>query len=93
MQGHKLIENPLVHLLPKRTIDPETPHSLERQVHHELLLKNPSTFASVVVHRIANGVCLEGYLPSANDCSDACLTARTVKGVNKVVNHLVVMNN
>jgi osmotically-inducible protein OsmY len=93
MQGQKLISNPILNLLPQRSILPETPHSMERRVHHELLVKNPLKFSSVVVHRIRNGVCLEGYLCSDSDSTDACHIARKVRGVNKVLNHLVVKNH
>ncbi len=90
MQGQKLISDPLVKFLPQRSILPESPHSLEKRVHHELVRSNTPKFESVIIHRIQNGICLEGCIDSLADSIKACRIAKTVKGVNKVLNHLMV---
>jgi hypothetical protein len=43
----------------------------------------------LVIRRIPNGVCLEGVLESEGD-PDVSGVARSVAGVNEVLNHLVV---
>ena len=42
-----------------------------------------------MIRRIPNGVCLEGVLESETD-HDICNLARSVAGVDEVLNHLVV---
>ena len=68
-------------------------HRIEEKVQRELLGQAGLQFSSLVVRRVANGVCLEGVL-EADDADGASLSisglARRVAGVQEVLNHLVV---
>jgi osmotically-inducible protein OsmY len=67
----------------------EAPHRLEHAVKRHLLSHPELRFSTLVIRRIPNGVCLEGVLEhSAN--LDICDLARSIAGVNEVLNHLVV---
>jgi hypothetical protein len=65
------------------------PHGLEQAVHRRLRSHPGLQFASLVIRRIPNGVCLEGVLETDAD-QDVCHLARSVAGVDEVLNHLVV---
>jgi hypothetical protein len=67
----------------------EAPHRLEQAVQRHLLSQPQLQFSSLVIRRIPNGVCLEGVLEN-NANLDVCGLARSVAGVNEVLNHLVV---
>lgn len=67
----------------------DLPHRLEQAVQRRLLAQPDLRFASLVVRRIPNGVCLEGVLEQEGDL-DVCNLARTVDGVVAVLNHLVI---
>jgi hypothetical protein len=67
----------------------DAPHGLEQAVHRRLCSQPGLQFASLVIRRIPNGVCLEGVLESDAD-QDVCHLARSVAGVDEVLNHLVV---
>jgi len=74
----------------KRTFwSSEAPHRLEQAVQRHLLSQPELQFSSLVIRRIPNGVCLEGVLEN-NANLDVCGLARSVAGVNEVLNHLVV---
>ena len=73
----------------RRPNDGETPHRLEKAVQRRLLSETKLRFSSLVIRRIPNGVCLEGVLET-NANLDVCGLARSVAGVNEVLNHLVV---
>jgi hypothetical protein len=70
---------------------PETgaPHRLEQAVQRYLLSHPKLRFSTLVIRRIPNGVCLQGVLEDSVDL-DVCNLARSVAGVNEVLNHLVV---
>lgn len=65
------------------------PHRLEQAVQRHLLSHPELRFSSLVIRRIPNGVCLEGVLETSANL-DVCNLARSVAGVNQVLNHLVV---
>jgi hypothetical protein len=65
------------------------PHGLEQAVHRRLRSQPGLQIASLVIRRIPNGVCLEGVLEGETD-HDICNLARSVAGVDEVLNHLVV---
>jgi hypothetical protein len=65
------------------------PHRLERAVQRHLLAHPKLRFSTLVIRRIPNGVCLQGVLEDSVDL-DICSLARSVAGVNEVLNHLVV---
>jgi hypothetical protein len=67
----------------------DAPHGLEQAVHRRLCSQPGLQFASLVIRRIPNGVCLEGVLEGDAD-QDVCHLARSIAGVREVLNHLVV---
>ncbi len=69
--------------------DIEAPHRLEQAVQRHLLSHPELRFSTLVIRRIPNGVCLEGVLEHSSNL-DVCGLARSVAGVNEVLNHLVV---
>jgi hypothetical protein len=67
-------------------------HVTELQVQRELLACEKWLFQSLVVHRMRDGICLQGVV-QGNDLADAteiCDLAREVAGVSNVINHLVL---
>jgi hypothetical protein len=66
------------------------PHHVESEVRRTLLAEPELNFASLVVRRVPDGVCLEGVLESGADAPDVCSLARQVLGVERVINHLLV---
>ena len=70
--------------------DFQSPHQIELEVQRELLSQPSLHFASLVVRRINNGVCLQGVLQADADSADVCRIAQRVSGVRQVLNHLVV---
>lgn len=67
----------------------EVPHGLEQAVHRRLCSQPGLQIASLVIRRIPNGVCLEGVLES-DTAQDVCTLARSIAGVDEVLNHLVI---
>jgi osmotically-inducible protein OsmY len=63
---------------------------VEQEVQRELLAQPSLRFASLVVRRIDNGVCLQGVLESDDELPDVCHIARRVSGVRQVLNRLVI---
>lgn len=70
--------------------DSHSPHQVELDVQRALLAQPSLHFASLVVRRINNGVCLQGVLESDADSPDISSIAQRVSGVRQVLNHLVV---
>jgi osmotically-inducible protein OsmY len=67
-----------------------SPHQIELDVQRALLAQPRLHFASLVVRRIIDGVCLQGVLEADADSPDVCSIAQRVSGVRQVLNHLVV---
>lgn len=67
-----------------------SPHQIEQDVQRELLAQPSFRFASLVVRRIDNGVCLQGILEADDESPDVCSVAQRVAGVQNVLNRLVV---
>jgi osmotically-inducible protein OsmY len=65
-------------------------HRIEQEVQQVLLSDSSLSFSTLVVRRIADGVCLEGVLEVDATATDVGLLARQVAGVEHVLNHLVV---
>lgn len=63
---------------------------LAQDVRRELLSCPGLEFSSLVVRRIQNGVCLQGVLEANPSKHDVSRLARSVAGVECVLNHLVV---
>lgn len=68
------------------------PHQMEQDVRRRLLSEPELCFSSLVIRRLRDGVCLEGVLESNPAGTDVSDIARTVAGVDRVVNCLVVRN-
>jgi hypothetical protein len=77
--------------LPK-TQSPPPPqgHSFEARIRHDLMAHPELKFSSLVVHRIPDGICLEGVVSTTTEGVDVCQMVREVAGVNEVLNHLVL---
>lgn len=73
----------------RASCDIGAPHRLEQAVQRHLLSHSELRFSTLVIRRIPNGVCLEGVLEDSANV-DICNLARSVAGVNEVLNHLVV---
>ena len=67
-----------------------SPHRIEQEVQHELLSQPGFRFASLVIRRLGNGVCLQGVLEVDDNSPDVCAVAQRVAGVDRVLNHLVI---
>ena len=67
-----------------------SPHHVEQEVQRELLSDPRLKFASLVIRRLDNGVCLQGVLEAGEDAPDVCSVAQRVAGVEHVLNRLVV---
>jgi osmotically-inducible protein OsmY len=67
-----------------------SPHQIEQEVRRALLSQPNLHFSSLVVRRIADGVCLQGILQTDSESSDVCSIAQRVSGVNCVLNHLLI---
>ena len=65
------------------------PHQVEQDVRSALLAEPQFHFATLVVRRIADGVCLQGNLEVDVGAPDVAEVARRVNGVFCVLNHLV----
>ncbi len=67
-------------------------HALELDVRRELLARDDWRFHSLVVHRMKDGICLQGVLecdaPEAKD--DVCDLVRQIAGCTDILDHLVV---
>ena len=66
-------------------------HELEYAVRNRLLAQPDVRFSSLVVRRLRNGVCLQGVMEVEDDCPDVASLAKSVAGVEDVLNHLVVL--
>jgi osmotically-inducible protein OsmY len=66
------------------------PHQIEAEVRRTLLGEPDLRFTSLVVRRVPDGVCLEGLLESGEHAPDVDDLARQVRGVERVINHLLV---
>lgn len=70
--------------------DVEMPHRIEFDVRRQLMADPALRFSSLVIRRVADGVCLEGVLESDADLSDVEQTVAAIAGVNRVLNRLVL---
>lgn len=67
-----------------------SPHQIEQDVRSVLLAQPTLKFSSLVVRRIADGVCLQGVLERNEGSPDVSSIAQRVAGVNCVLNHLLI---
>lgn len=65
------------------------PHQVEYDVRRRLLSHPRLRFDTLVVRRIADGVCLQGVLETDSDMTDVERAVAAVKGVHRVMNRLV----
>lgn len=66
------------------------PHFVEREVSRALSCQPGLAVSNLVVRRINGGVCISGVVDACDDNIDVCGLARQVKGVNQVLNRLLV---
>ena len=66
------------------------PHDVEAEVQRVLLGTPDLDFTSLVVRRVPQGVCLEGVVYGTRRTNDVADLARTVNGVDVVINHLLM---
>jgi len=66
------------------------PHRIEEDVCRKLMSQPGFQFSSLVVHRLPGGVCIEGILEADDANPDVSTIARSVSGVDEVLNHLVI---
>jgi BON domain len=67
-------------------------HLIEQGVRRELLSHEEWEFHSLVVHRMPDGVCLQGVLECDNPktIDEIVKVTRQIPGVSKVINQIVV---
>lgn len=68
------------------------PHAVELDVRRELLAHEEWNFHSLVVHRMKDGICLQGVIESDSPetKSDVCDLVRRLTGLTSVLDQLVV---
>jgi osmotically-inducible protein OsmY len=66
------------------------PHGIEKDVQRELLAEPRLHFSSLVIHRVQNGVCIEGVVEADDGSPDVTRLAKRVAGVDRVINRLVM---
>lgn len=68
-------------------------HQVEEDVRRQLLSDDSLHFSDLVVRRVPDGVCLEGYLEMDCDSEHVCCLAQRVAGVDKVLNRLMTCSS
>lgn len=66
------------------------PHGVEKDVQRELLAEPQLHFSSLVIHRVPNGVCIEGVVAADADSPDISRVARRVAGVETVIDRVLI---
>jgi len=69
------------------------PHGVEQDVRRRLLSHPRLQFKSLVVRRIQDGVCLQGIVETDVNSREVDEVAESVRGVNRVLNRLVVRHS
>lgn len=67
-----------------------SPHAIERQVQRVLTSHPGLNVSNLVVRRVGEGVCLSGIVETLDGKTDVCDLAKQVRGVNEVLNRLIV---
>lgn len=65
------------------------PHALECEVHRRLLALPGVKIHSLVVHRMPQGVCLEGSISETRGRGDIIQALMAIEGVGEVIDHLM----
>ena len=65
-------------------------HHIEQEVRRRLMATPRLKIDSLVVRRIDQGICLQGVVETLEANHDICSLVRTVDGVNRVINRLLV---
>lgn len=65
-------------------------HRVERRLHHHLTTHPEYQFSDLVVHRVPNGVCLEGRLHAGPGAPDLNEEVFRILGRCRVINHVVL---
>lgn len=66
------------------------PHGIEKDVQRALLSEPRLHFSSLVIHRMPNGVCIEGIVEADDGSPDISRVAKRVAGVDQVLNRVLV---
>ena len=67
------------------------PHAIETAVRNKLTCQKAMRVLKLAVHRVPGGVCLEGVMETDEDCQDVNEIVREIAGVEKVINHLLIL--
>lgn len=67
------------------------PHAIETAVRRKLSCQEGVHFLELVVRRVSDGVCLEGVMQSEVGCPDIAEVVRGIAGVERVINHLLIL--
>ena len=67
------------------------PHAIETAVRNKLTGQKAMRVLKLAVHRVPDGVCLEGVMEGDADCRDVSKMVREIAGVEKVINHLLIL--
>ncbi len=67
------------------------PHAIETAVRNKLTCQKAIRVLKLAVHRVPGGVCLEGVMEADADCQDVTEMVREIAGVDKVINHLLIL--
>lgn len=65
------------------------PHQIECDVQRRLLNDLELTIHSLVVHRLVDGVCIEGVVEGGTPLEEITRAVESVSGVERVMNRLV----
>ena len=66
-------------------------HAIETAVRKQLCSQEGVCFKELVVRRVQDGVCLEGVMQIDDDYPDVTDLVRQIAGVDKVINHLLIL--
>ncbi len=78
----------------QQSVHTKHPHRIEQEVHRVLTSIPGVEFASLSIHRMADGVCIDGVVKISNgDPLELTRIALQVSGVNHVLNHLTTCNH
>jgi len=69
----------------------QQPHAIETAVRNKLAGQKAIRVLKLAVHRVQDGVCLEGVMETDEDRQDVTEIVREIAGVDKVIDHLLIL--
>lgn len=84
------MSKPAIAPAPQSSHDIEQPHGIEQEVQRCLTANPELKVSSLVVRRIDQGICLQGVAESQDDARCLCSLAKTVTGVERVLDRLLI---